>query len=246
MKSKSNEFTDQILWSYLDGEADAALVAQIEGDSEALARADELIRARQKRIQPLRAPDTISSIELGAYHLGVLPASPKRARAIEQELKQHPGRVAELGVLDSYLAEMADELPLAAVPESTPTWWERVGAGIRVVMGNLVAPGERQPAFGLLGDEYGQKIYEAGEVEVLIQVEEDEEVPNRKALLGLVMGIEPEGLVAHLWQANPPGEVAVVEVDEFGNFIMPSLKPATYELILSNGETEIHIQGIEV
>lgn len=244
MKSKSNEFTDQILWSYLEGEADEALVAQIEGDTEALARADELIRARQNRIQPLRAPEDVSSIELGAYRLGVLPE--KQARAVEQELERYPERIAELGMLDNYLAEMEDELPPAAVPESDPSWWERVGAGIRIVIGNLVAPGERQPAFGLLGDEYGQRIYQAGEVEVLIQVEEDDEVPNRQALLGLVMGIEPEGLVAHLWQANPPGEVAVVEVDEFGNFIMPSLKPATYELILSNGETEIHIPGIQV
>lgn len=246
MNSKSNEFTDQILWAYLEGQVDAALVAQIEADSQALARTHELIRGRQKRLQSLRAPEEISSIELGAYHLGVLPK--KRARAVAAYLKQHPGRVGELGVLDSYLAEMEGELPPATEPESTPTWWERVGEGIKVVMANLVPLGQQQqqPAFRLLGDEYEQKIYQAGEVEVLIQVEDDEEVPNRKALLGLIMGIEPEGLVAHLWQVNPPREVAVVEVDEFGNFIMPSLKPATYELILSNGETEIHIQDIKV
>lgn len=194
------------------------------------------------------AEEAISSIELAAYHLGVLPQ--EHLGEAEAYLNQNPSHLAEFALLDNYLSDLADELP--PVPEASATWWEQVGEGMRVLMANLVSPAQGQPAFALLGDNNGPKMYEvkaalpAEEVEVMIQVEEDDEVPNRKMLLGLIMGLEPEGLTAHLWQATPLAEVSTIEVDEFGNFIMPALESGQYELILTNNKIEIHLPNIEI
>lgn len=183
-----------------------------------------------------------SSLELGAYHLGM--ASDKQAREIERYLALNPGRVSELNQLDNYLNMLEDELPLDD-PEitSSVSLWQQVVDQTRVLIANLVP--EPEPAFALLGNsDDDQRVYEADDIQIFVQVQDDEEIPNHHAMFGMVTGIEVSDLRVHLWESEQPDEVVSVKVDEYGNFLMPHLAPATYEMILSSQSTEIHIPEV--
>jgi len=183
-----------------------------------------------------------SSLELGAYHLGM--ASDKQAREIERYLALNPGRVSELNQLDNYLNMLEDELPLDD-PEitSSVSLWQQVVDQTRVLIANLVP--EPEPAFALLGNsDDDQRVYEADDIQIFVQVQDDEEIPNHHAMFGMVTGIEVSDLRVHLWESEQPDEVVSVKVDEYGNFLMPHLAPATYEMILSSQSTEVHIPEV--
>ena len=97
---------------------------------------------------------------------------------------------------------------------------------------------------GLRGQEAGPYLYQAEEIQVALEVQDDARQPGRKSLLGLAMGPEPTGGLALLWRAEQ--RVAVVPVDDLGNFTIPDLGPGSYDLILSGPQTEIHIQELQI
>ena len=94
------------------------------------------------------------------------------------------------------------------------------------------------------GEEEETRHYQAEDVQVVIGVQQDVEQPDRKVILGLVIGTDPGGMEVHLWRDEQ--RVATVSVDDLGNFVIPNLTPASYELILSSPELEIHIQDLEI
>ena len=101
------------------------------------------------------------------------------------------------------------------------------------------------PAFaGLRGEDGGPRLYQAGEVQVTIEVQDDATHRDRKTLLALITGIGPGELVAHLWLADR--HVVEAPVDELGNLFVPGLAPGSYDLILSGPDVEVHIRDLEV
>jgi hypothetical protein len=100
------------------------------------------------------------------------------------------------------------------------------------------------PALALRGEEQEPLFYEAGDVQLTIEIQDDPDEPGRRSLLGLVMGAEPEDIQAHLYQDSE--RVASAEVDELGNFIISSLSPGHYELILTAPTAEIHVQDLAI
>jgi len=183
-----------------------------------------------------------SSIELGAYHLGM--ASAKQAKEIERYLASNSGHVGELTQLDNYLNMLDDELPLHEIEMANDvSIWQQVVEQTRILVANLVPRPE--PAFALLGDyDDGQRVYEADDIQIFVQVQDDDIKPDHHSILGMVAGMEGSDLQIQLWEAEQPDEVISAEVDEYGNFLMPHLAPATYELILSNDNTEVHIPEV--
>jgi len=103
-----------------------------------------------------------------------------------------------------------------------------------------------QPALGgVRGDEGEPLIYEADGVQVVVEIHQDPDQPDHRSILGLIIGVDdPDQLEVHLWQSDQP--VATVQVEDIGNFVIPSLAPGRYELIVSGLELEIHIQELEV
>ena len=84
----------------------------------------------------------------------------------------------------------------------------------------------------------------SGDVQIAIEVQDDAERPGRKTLLGLVIGAEPAGMQAHLWQDER--RIVTIPVDELGNFVIPDLAPGVYELIVGGPEVEVHVQELQV
>ena len=247
MRIHGHKVSDDLLLAFLRGDVDEMTAAQIEADPASLARAYELMRERQQILQPLLPPAdarTVSDTELGAYHLGVLPAD--RVAEVERFLADNPGRRAEFAMLDGFLAELVDELPaiVAEVDQQPTPLVEQIVETISVLIATPLSSPLNE--FALLGDEDEQHIYEVEGVQIFLTVQEDEEIPNYKALYGLVNGIELEGLSVHLWPADRTDEIVKVDVSAFGNFHIPQLKPTTYELSLKRAVTEIRIHNFQV
>jgi hypothetical protein len=172
--------------------------------------------------------------------------APEQATAVARHLAECPHCSHEVAQLAGYLDELA--------PSLESSFLEQVKGQVRVLFARLVSSGEATSPFGgpalapayagLRGAEAGPALYEADEFQVAIEVQDDAQAPNHKAILGLTLGPGPSGGLAFLWQAQQ--RVAVVPVDDLGNFVIPGLSPGSYELILSGPELEIHIQELPV
>jgi hypothetical protein len=167
---------------------------------------------------------------------------PDKAEAIRQHLAECPHCAQEVAQLQAYLGELAPDLAYS-LSERIQVWVARLLAG----GAELASPrtGALGPALaGLRGETSGPYIYQAHDVQIVLEVQEDAEHTGCVVLLGLVTGIDPGGLEAHLWRAG--SRVATQEVDELGNLALSGLEPGQYELILAGPEVEIHIQQVQV
>jgi hypothetical protein len=238
------ELNDRELLTYIDGEANQQVVAHLERCPHCCEKAHRLARLQHRLIAQLYRLTCPSSMELGEYDLGLLPR--EQAAAVARHLAECPHCIREVAQLRDYLTDLAPTLGLSPL--------ERFREQIKVLVARLVSVGPgsgllKQPALapaylGVRGEEEGSLVYQADDIQVVIEVHEDVDQPDRRVLLGLVTEIEPRELKVHLWQASQ--SIATVSVDELGNFAIPGLAPGSYELILSGPEVEIHIQALEI
>jgi hypothetical protein len=87
-------------------------------------------------------------------------------------------------------------------------------------------------------------MYEAGDAQLSLEVQDDPEHPGRKSILGLVLGIETEAVAARLVQEDVV--VTAVTLDELGNFTLTNLHAGQYALLLTGPDLEIQITTIEI
>lgn len=238
------ELNDRELLTYIDGEAEQQVVVHLERCPHCREKAHRLARLQGRLTTQLYRVICPSPLELGEYQLGVL--STAQAQVLAQHLAECPHCAREAAQLKDYLAELA--------PALEPSPLERIKERARVLVARLVSGGPgvglfEQPALtpayaGVRGEEREPYLYQAEDIQVVVEVQDDAEQPDRKVVLGLVIGAKPGELKAHLWQADQ--RAAVVPVDELGNFVILDLAPGSYELILSGTEVEIHIQDLQV
>jgi anti-sigma factor RsiW len=179
--------------------------------------------------------------ELGEYHLGILPA--EQAEAVTRHLDECPHCRREVAQLAEYLAELEPSPSLDLV--------DQVRENVRVLVARLVSGGPLgQPALapayaGLRGGGPEPLIYQAQEIQVMLEIQEDADRPDHRTLLGLVVGLgTSQGFQAHLWASEQL--LATAPVDELGNFVLSNLIRGRYELMLSGPKTGIHIQDLEI
>lgn len=234
------ELSEAELLAYLDSEADNQVTAHVEQCPHCRQRGQRLADLQGRLTAALYRVTCPSPLELGEYHLGVLPR--ERMAAVSRHLEGCPHCSREVAQLQAYLGELAADLEFSP-RERIKVWVAELirGEGGRDRPPALVlAPA----AMGLRGEERGPRLYQAGEAQIAIEIQDDVQQPGRKTVLALVTGVATHSLVGHLWQAGQ--RVAEVPVDELGNLIIAGLVPASYDLILSGPGTEIHIQGLEV
>lgn len=181
--------------------------------------------------------DCPEAAELGEYHLGLL--APERALAIKRHVADCPHCAGEVAQLQQYLADLAPDLETSLV-ERAKVWIARLlppATADATTMGGL--------GFALRGEETaGPQLYEAGEAQLSLEVQPQPDSPGRYTLLGLLLGVEPAGLSAYLWQDEQ--RVGTAEVDEIGNFSLGSLERGRYQLILSGPSLEIHVEEVAI
>ncbi len=235
-----SRFPDGTLLMVLHGDADPAAVRHVDGCADCTAELKQLRRANSRLLSALYRSDCPPSLEIGEFRSGLLAAS-DRAR-VAAHLTTCPHCTRELRDLDRFLAQTdAPTLPerVAALQGQVKVLIARLANGF-----SLTQPG-LAPAFaGLRGDYSEALTYQAAEYRVICEVDQDEQQMQRRVLTGLVTGPQAALTSAHLWR---DGQVsAQASIDSFGNFEFPHLEPGDYELILSGGDTEIHVQSLPI
>ena len=236
-----NTITDAELLTYLAGEADPELSQRIESNPRHQTRAQALKQLETNLNRALHLLPRPDSLTLGEYQLGLLPEA--EARAVEVYLQQHPHAAQQQTLLEEYLADLEPDEP---DPQSATS------AGpidrVKVLIATLLSGGGpgMQPVAGIRGSQEG--VYQAGDIQIILEMGDDTDHPARKTVTGLVQGIELEGVTIQLLNQTDPDLLEATQLDEFGNFIIADLAPGSYHLILSSPDstTEVHIQELQV
>jgi hypothetical protein len=242
----SGIFDEGLLLAFLDGAVDAATRQQIE---EAVARnpalyaeLERLSRLQNRLAQGLQgshAPDTMA---LGEYLLGLLP--PDEAAAIERQVAAYPHHAQELAALRGYLAD----LDLPPIAEAAESWSGRLHSQFTTLVAQLVDTfngGATLGLAGVRGPEASQRVYQAGEVQVIVDIQESLEQSGWKAILGLTTGLaDAEGSTVTLYRQDEM--VATAAVDELGNFVFDAVPPAAYTVVLRGMSVEIVVPGVAI
>lgn len=194
-----------------------------------MAHIDDSFKAALFRIT---CPDSAS---LGNYYLGLLPEEDRAS--ISVHLASCPHCTLEMNQLEAFLAETAVSLQPSTV-ERIKIWIAK-----RIQTGGQSGSRLGTPAFAMRGESNnGPLMYEAGDAQLSLEIQDDPEHPGRKSILGLVLGIEPENVEARLIQEDTV--VTAVLLNAIGNFTLPNLASGSYELVVSGPTVEIHVQEL--
>jgi len=232
------ELEIKLLMAFLDGEADPETTLHLQQCDYCRDRAKTLEREQKRLTSQLYRASCPSTDELGEFHLRMLPAS--QTLVVGQHLRECPHCAHELSQLEEFLNE--------------PTTQPGLLKSVNVLIARLVRkPGMGQDSGGLLGaptfaglrgEEDEPFIYQAGDIRIVIEVQDDVEQMGFKTLLGLVTGLDTNEFTIQVSQENQV--INISSVDEIGNFIIPRLSPGHYKLILSGPNMEIHVQSLPV
>lgn len=234
------EVPDRELLGYLDDEADERIAAHLDKCPHCRQRIRHLARLQDRLTARLYRFNCPSPEELGEYQLGVLPRG--QVAAVASHLADCLHCTREIAQLEEYLDELTPDLEFSTLERIQVLVAQFVGKGRGTTSLESMAPA---PAVvGLRGEEQGPQLYQAGDVQIVIEVQDDAERQDRSVLLGLVTGVDTHELKVHLWQADQP--VTTASVEDIGTFVIPNLAPGSYELMLSGPEVEIHIQALEI
>jgi hypothetical protein len=124
---------------------------------------------------------------------------------------------------------------------------ERVKILVAKMIGGLdrAGTGAFAPAMvGVRGEVSGAKIFEAGDLQLTLELQSDPEDPGGSTILGLALGLNLSDYTARLFQDGE--EISSVILDNLGNFVFHGILSGTYDLVLKGSETEIHIPTITV
>lgn len=228
------ELDESQLIAAVEGDATAEVRAHLEQCPHCRARADELARLYAGLRAQLHRLDCPPADELSEFGFGLLPAD--RQATLQAHLDHCPRCRQELAQLSTYLDSLAADLELSLA--------ERV----KVLVARLVR-GSEGPILGMApagvrGDNDGALIYEAGAVQIAIEMLPAADQPGRTELLGLVSGGDAAGLIVALLEGGR--QIASAEVDPIGNFVLPGLAAGVYELSLRGPGLEIQIPELTI
>jgi len=194
-------------------------------------------------LKMLYRADCPPSVELGEFQLGLLEQI--RSVWMGQHVADCPHCSRELAQLNSFMSQVAAQLPAAQLPTAevdTPTGiLAGATARLKVLVAQLFTPAPGQAVWAVRGEETADapQIFNVDDIQVSIETQADPTQPTQRSILGLISGADTLGWRAHVWQAGQ--FVVTVEVDEFGNFIVPPVESGNYQIILDGADTEVHL-----
>lgn len=241
--TRTPQLDDVELLMALDGGTDAEVKMHVLQCPQCQPRAAELATAQRLATRHLFRAACPPSLELAEYQHKLLPAA--RSAAIQQHLALCPYCAQELAQLATFLDRPDPYLhpaPWTSLQRRVSVLVARLTGAPQQIAGLFGAPPLTPALAGLRGAAEAALTYEAGDLEIILEIQENGGRPGHKTLAGLVMGIDGAGMTAHLWRAEQP--VASTGVDTLGNFIFHDLETGRYELILASEPDEVHIQDL--
>ena len=128
--------------------------------------------------------------------------------------------------------------------QPSPTERIKVWIAKRIPAGGPARDSLGTPAFAIRGGDTGPLMYEAGDAQLSLEIQDDPEHPGRKAILGLVLGIETENVAVRLFGEG--GVETAVPIDLGGNFSFTNLATDSYELMVSGPDFEIQVTDLTI
>ena len=212
---------DTQIISYMEGEAADAIKAHIEKCPYCAERASQMalfqnhLRARYYR------STCPSSMELGDYHLGLLP--PPRVLVIAQHIRECPHCRREVAELDEFLTEL----------DVKPSLLETA----KVLIARLAGTGAESgatPAFGALrGESKGPLTFEADGVVIILDIQPGSN--GQVSILGQLAADDQDrwtGAQVELQQIDSPQQIE--SVDDLGAFRFEAVRSGSTQLAITS------------
>lgn len=238
------QLDDAELLMALDGEANPEVAMHVSQCPQCQQRAALLASVQQAATARLYRVACPSSLELGEHHMSLLPAV--RSAAVQQHVAVCPHCAQELTQLDTFLSSRD--------PYLHPAPWQVIKRNVQVIvarltsgpqLGGLFGQPTQAPALaGLRGEERSPLTYEAGDAQIILEVQNGAPQAGRKTLMGLVLGWDSEETMVRLWRDERL--VSTVPLDAFGNFTIDDLAPGQYEMFVTHEPAEVYIQDLTI
>jgi hypothetical protein len=217
---------DTQIVSYIEGEADDGVVAHIRECLFCSERANQwsLLQNRlRKQLYRITCP---TPMELGDYHLGLLPDPQKLI--VAQHVRECPSCRREIAILEDFLAEPLIEASLVGKAKMLIA---------RLVGGNT---GDPAPGFAALrGEARGPLTFEADGVVITLDVQTD--VNGQASILGQLAADDQDqwtGARLELQRADLPQLTA--SLDDLGAFRFEDVHPGAIQITIRS------LYGIQV
>jgi len=230
----SSALDDSKIVSYVEGEADDAVVTHIRACPFCSERANRwtlLQNSLRKQVYRATCP---TSMELGDYHLGLLP--PAQVLVIAQHVRECPSCRREVADLEIFLGELAPEVSL-------------LGAA-RVLIARLVRgsstsgqPGESglfPSGVALRGESKGPITLEAEGVVIVLDLQQTEE--RTVDILGQVAADDQDQWTEAMVELSQDNELQFsATVDDLGAFRLTGILPGSKELRIRSKDNSLTV-----
>jgi anti-sigma factor RsiW len=226
---------DTQIISYVEGEADDAVVTHIKECPYCAERASRLTLFQNQLKTQLYRSTCPSSIELGDYYLGLLPAS--QVLVVAKHIRDCPHCRLEIAELEEFLAEAdvhPDLLKTAKVLFA------------RLVGGQAGEPSSTSAFSALRGEAKGPLVFEADGIVITLDVQAS---ANQQVSIQGQLAADDQnqwtGAVVKLQQAGMPELTA--SLDDLGAFAFEAISPGSLELhITSPNGFEVQIPNLDL
>ena len=224
---------DTQILSYVEGEADDAVVTHIQECPFCSERAQQWTRLQKRLRKQFYRVSCPTPMQLGDYYLGYLPDS--QELVIAQHLRECALCRQEVAILEDFLSR--------PIPETSLLGAARVL--IARLVGGPVQNGSAPAVPALRGESKGPVIFEADGVVILLDIQPSPE--GKVNVLGQVAADEQDQWTGALVELRSEDQLQFTgEIDDLGAFHFEGVMPGEKELrIISQDKTLIVVSVIE-
>jgi hypothetical protein len=221
--------------AYLDGEADEETISHLKGCAYCRERAQALDRLQNRLTRQLYRLTCPSSIELGEYHLRMLPAS--QMLVIAQHVRECPHCAREIDQLEEFF-----------LGDLQPTEGSLLGK-VKVLIARLAGggAGASAPAFAALrGEAKGPLTLEADGIVIVLDIQPGHE--GKVNILGQVAADDQAQWTEATVELRHGGELQFsTTVDDLGAFQAEGILPGSTEIqIIPKDRSLIVVSNFEI
>ncbi len=223
------ELDEKQLLMYLNGDADDVTILHLQRCEFCRERAEALDRFQKRLTSQIYRVTCPSAMELGEYHLDLLP-DPQRLM-VAQHVRQCPHCSRELTELRDFLKDLTPE---ASFLEP-----------VKVLFARLTGTAS-SPVLALRGQMKGPLIFEADNVVITLDIQPDSH--GQVSIYGQIAADDQEewmGGIVQLLQANMTG--LTTDLDDLGAFSFEQVHPGSTQFkIRSPKGIEVDIPDIDI